>query len=610
MAGDLLHLTVIIPTRNEAPNVAEMLSRLDSALGDLDAEILFVDDSDDCTLAAIASAASGVERTVRVQHRDPQHRQGGLSGAVLAGMRSASAPWAVVLDGDLQHPPELVPMLLDVGRTERADLVYGTRYGGSGDTSGLSGRIRVMVSVLCTLIAKIAFPRRLKGITDPMSGLFAVRLGAVPLGALRPTGYKILLEVLARSSLSTVCALPYAFQPRFAGESKASVREGLRFLRHLTVLRLSLSEARLGQLARFLGVGLSGVVVNTTVLSSLTTSALHVPYLAASIIATHVSILWNFVLLERFVLRGVGTRPFLSALSRFWLLNVALLPVQLGLLALMVEVWNFRPVPANVLVLGMVFIVRYLATLGWVYGWKPTPVDAVVATPAQNLVEPAAELAGRSHRAGREPRRYLLRLVLPPLVTLVAFPAAAVHLALAMTTVTAMVTSAAAISAGMVLAAVRSAPDPSEPDVHDRQLDVILALPLLAAALWLELGWADRPSLQEPLHSRDVVALALFLAATCLLLLGTRLTARLRWVLCLPLLALPWLGLHPDLRAALVTLIVVMAGLALVRHVRRGEARRHLASGRWQLLPRLQVGAASIGLVALALGSVAISAVP
>jgi len=50
-------LTVVIPTRNEAPNVPEMLRRLDGALRDLDAEVLFVDDSDDDTPAVISAAA-------------------------------------------------------------------------------------------------------------------------------------------------------------------------------------------------------------------------------------------------------------------------------------------------------------------------------------------------------------------------------------------------------------------------------------------------------------------------------------------------------------------------------------------------------------------------
>jgi dolichol-phosphate mannosyltransferase len=129
-------LTVVIPTRNESPNVPELLDRLDSVLGDLDAEVLFVDDSDDDTPAVVAGAARTAHRPVRLLHRAPPNRHGGLGGAVIAGMQQAGAPWAVVLDGDLQHPPELVPVLLDAGRSTGGDLVYGTRYGGSGDAAG------------------------------------------------------------------------------------------------------------------------------------------------------------------------------------------------------------------------------------------------------------------------------------------------------------------------------------------------------------------------------------------------------------------------------------------------------------------------------------------
>jgi len=108
-------LTVVIPTRNEVPNVPEMLRRLDGALRDLDAEVLFVDDSDDDTpaviSAVISAAGEAAPRPVRLLHRAPENRAGGLGGAVIAGMRTAAAPWVVVLDGDLQHPPELVPAL-------------------------------------------------------------------------------------------------------------------------------------------------------------------------------------------------------------------------------------------------------------------------------------------------------------------------------------------------------------------------------------------------------------------------------------------------------------------------------------------------------------------
>jgi len=597
-------LTVVIPTRNEAPNVPEMLRRLDGALRDLDAEVLFVDDSDDDTPAVISAAAQVAPRPVRLLHRAPENRAGGLGGAVIAGMRTAAAPWVVVLDGDLQHPPELVPALVATGRAMRADLVYGTRYSGRGTAHGLDGALRSLVSRLCTFLAKIVFPRRLRGISDPMSGFFAVRVDAVALPALRPAGYKILVEIIARSALSTVTAVPYAFRPRFAGRSKASLREGLLFLRHLLVLRSTVG--RLGQLARFLTVGLSGVVVNTIVLSLLTATAVGLPYLVASVIATHVAILWNFLLLERFVFRG--GRPFLSTFPRFWCLNAALLPVQLGLLALAVEVGRVPPVPANVVVLALVFLVRYLATLGWVFGRRGAPVSAVVAASATGLGAPepgtAAARAVGPKAQHRGVRRYLVRLALPLLVTMAAFPVVVGHLVRAAASLpVAATTSAVLLSAG-ALVATRSSPDPQEPDVHDRQLDVILAVPLLAGAVWLNVGWAD-PASPAEVPARVLAALVLFLAGASLLLLGTRMTARLRWILCLPLLGVPWLGAHPTLRTLLVVAVACAAVVAAERHRRRAPV-----AGRSQKLPRLQGGAVGLGLLALTLGSVAMTKVP
>jgi dolichol-phosphate mannosyltransferase len=85
----------------------------------------------------------------------------------------------------------------------------------------------------------MVFPRRLHDVSDPMSGFFAVRSEALNAEVLRPLGYKILLELIVRCRIKRITEVPYQFQDRFAGESKASLTEGLRFLRHLMVLRLS-----------------------------------------------------------------------------------------------------------------------------------------------------------------------------------------------------------------------------------------------------------------------------------------------------------------------------------------------------------------------------------
>jgi hypothetical protein len=111
--------------------------------------------------------------------------------------------------------------------------------------------------------------------------------------------------------------------------------------------------------------------------------------------------------------------------------------------------------------------------------------------------------------------------------------------------------------------------------------------------------------------TRVLAALVLFLAGAALLLLGTRLTVRLRWVLCLPLLGTSWLDAYPVVRTLLVVAVVVAAVVTTVRH-RRGApaARRGAAPGRFQKLPRLQAGAVALALLALTLGSVAVTRVP
>jgi dolichol-phosphate mannosyltransferase len=153
-------LSVIIPTRNEAGNVAPLVARLDAALGDADAEILFVDDSSDHTPSEIATVAAAVDRPVRLLHRKPAERVGGLGSAVLAGLRQSQARWAVVMDGDLQHPPEIVPELCRIGTESGSDVVVASRYVGPGNADGLSSATRGRVSSGATKLAKAVFHAR------------------------------------------------------------------------------------------------------------------------------------------------------------------------------------------------------------------------------------------------------------------------------------------------------------------------------------------------------------------------------------------------------------------------------------------------------------------
>ena len=103
-----LAVSVVVPTRNEAGNVRPLLTAIRNAFYGRSIEVVFVDDSTDETPKAVLAAAEEFPfQHVTLIHRAPEERAGGLGTAVVLGLRSARAEYACVMDGDLQHPPEV-----------------------------------------------------------------------------------------------------------------------------------------------------------------------------------------------------------------------------------------------------------------------------------------------------------------------------------------------------------------------------------------------------------------------------------------------------------------------------------------------------------------------
>ncbi|MER7107996.1 glycosyltransferase family 2 protein [Streptomyces sp. NPDC000229] len=355
-------VTVVIPTFNESANVRELLRRIAASVpGRLPCEVVFVDDSTDDTPAVIADAARDCPFPVSVIHRDAP--DDGLGGAVVAGLKAATSDWIVVMDADLQHPPALVPDLVATGEKEDADLVVASRYLPGGSRAGLAGGYRVAVSRGATWLAKGLFPRALRGISDPMSGFFAVRRSAVTAEALRPLGYKILLELAVRCRPARVAEVPFVFEERFAGESKSTAREGLRFLRHLVELR---TASPLARMAAFGLIGLTGFVPNLVALYALTGAGLH--YLPAEILANQLGVAWNFLLIEVLLFRDRRHhRHWADRVGRFTLLANADLVLRIPLIALFVGQLHMAVLPATALALLTTFVLRFAGTEALVY---------------------------------------------------------------------------------------------------------------------------------------------------------------------------------------------------------------------------------------------------
>ncbi|TGY36261.1 glycosyltransferase family 2 protein [Microbacterium laevaniformans] len=366
-----MDLSVIVPTFNEGGNVAELVRRIGAALHDVDFEVVFVDDSTDDTPATIQAVAAATEFPVRLIHRDEP--EGGLSGAVLEGFRNAQARWCLVMDGDLQHPPEDIPRMLDRAALGDVDIVVASRYVAGGTAGGLAGATRTAVSRTSTLLTKAMFPRKLHGCTDPMTGFFLVDRDTVDLDDLRPRGFKILLEILARRQMR-IGEIPFAFATRFAGESKATFSQGMRFLTQLAMLRF-------GRMSAFALVGGVGAIANLIIMWGLVHLGMN--YVPAAIIASEVTIIGNFLLLEYLVfadMRSESGAMWMRFLKSFTFNNVEAV-VRIPIIPLLVQGAHIPSVLAAAITLAAAFVVRFVYHALWVYAPK-RKATARIVTPA------------------------------------------------------------------------------------------------------------------------------------------------------------------------------------------------------------------------------------
>ena len=225
-ATGLPQVSIVVPTFNERDNVTVLYRRLAATLEGIPWEVVFVDDnSPDGTWQVVRGLARQDSR-VRCIRRIGRR---GLSGACIEGILAASAPYAAVIDADLQHDESQLPKMVALLQSGAAELVVGSRYieGGSADSFN---KQRAGASAFATEIARRVLQVEIK---DPMSGFFMIRRDLFEQLApqLSTQGFKILLDIVAtaKGKLRTV-EIPYTFGSRQHGESKLDSMVALDFL--------------------------------------------------------------------------------------------------------------------------------------------------------------------------------------------------------------------------------------------------------------------------------------------------------------------------------------------------------------------------------------------
>lgn len=286
-----MDISVIIPTFNEGKNVSLIAERIQSVLLPIGRsfEILFMDDSTDDTSLLLEELSKSVS-FVRYIHRTNDR---GLATAVVDGLHHAHGQILIVMDADLQHPPEVIPKMIEKIE-EGYQMVIPSRFVKGGSDGGLNS-YRKFVSWTARIMARLAL-KRIRKITDPTSGFFAVRKEAVENKRFRPIGWKILLEIIVRAGIDQITEIPYRFHARSLGDSKMSASEQLRYLIHLVRLVLASEVDR--RFFLFCAVGLSGVAVNLATYQLFLITGMSV--FIAFLISSGISMLTNFILNNAF----------------------------------------------------------------------------------------------------------------------------------------------------------------------------------------------------------------------------------------------------------------------------------------------------------------------
>jgi dolichol-phosphate mannosyltransferase len=224
-------LTVAIPTYNEGKNIETMIIRVADTLkaAGIAAEIIIVDDSSPDGTAGLATKMAG-RYPVRVYVRTERV---GPGPAILDGIRLAAAPVVCVMDGDLSHPPEVLPKMYQLIKEGKALLVVGSRRVKGGGTSKWIW-YRKFLSWGAGQLGRLLTP-----VHDLTSGFFMFDQRILEGTEINPIGCKVGLELMVKGNhQGKVAEYPIIFAERAAGESKMGWRETRQYLQHLGRLSL------------------------------------------------------------------------------------------------------------------------------------------------------------------------------------------------------------------------------------------------------------------------------------------------------------------------------------------------------------------------------------
>lgn len=351
--------SIIIPTYNEKKTIQQTIDRCRRALHPLDIDIIVIDDdSPDRTWEFVQNTYTHTN-DVRVIRRT---EESGLGTAVIRGFNAAKGEYVAVIDADLQHPPEKLSDLF-TAFDDGVDIVIGSRYVQDGGIENWAAS-RKLVSKGATLLSKAAVPSA-RGVSDPMSGFFAVRRDVIEGVELDPSGFKILLEVLARCEYERVVEVPYVFKERERGESNLDAAEYLNFVEHTLGLSVVdrgfdrfIAPDRFVRGIEFGLIGAIGTVVNTAIFLAVH-QGMGIHYVFAGAVAFIAALNANFAGNWALTFNQPSERLVRKYL-KFHATSIAGFVVYSGCLYLFLSMLSLSPLVGNVAAIAIGAVANFL----------------------------------------------------------------------------------------------------------------------------------------------------------------------------------------------------------------------------------------------------------
>ena len=231
----MTELSIVLATYNEAANIAELITRIEPFVQDIDTEIIVVDDNSPDHTAQVANKVGKQYGNVRVLVRTKER---GLASALIRGFEESKGDYILCMDCDLAHDPKHLPEMLALLKSNEADFVIGSRYIKGAKVVG-KPFIKNAASRVAQFIASLVIGLNVKDATNNFR-LFRREVYESVKDHLHPDGNVMIMELAYRAQRKgyMIKELPILYREREHGETKLKLLPEIkRFMKAIWRMR-------------------------------------------------------------------------------------------------------------------------------------------------------------------------------------------------------------------------------------------------------------------------------------------------------------------------------------------------------------------------------------